>query len=81
MAQETQGRSGPLAGLTKQEADKRIEAKQAQADRLKASHEAARDELKQMKADRKTLDDPQPAGNGTRAQAQAAELRTQGGAG
>ena len=76
-----QGHTGPLAGLTKQEADDRIGAKQDQVDRLKASHEAARDELKQMKADRKTLDDPQPAGNGTRAQVQPAELRNSGGAG
>jgi len=78
---EGQGHTGPLAGLTKAEADERIDRMQAQVDRLKASHEAARDELKRMRADRKTLDDPTPAGNGTRAEAQPAELKSQGGGG
>jgi len=78
---EGQGHTGPLAGLTKQEADELIERRQVQVDRAKATYEAHRDELKQMRADRKTLDDPAPAGNGTRAEAQPAELRSQGGAG
>jgi len=76
-----QGHTGPLAGLTKREADELIERRQTQVDRAKATYEAARDELKQMRADRKTLDDPDPGANGTRAEAQTAELRTQGGAG
>lgn len=74
-----EGRTAPLAGLTAVQADERIEKYGKVVQRAKDDYEAKRDHLKDMKAARKDLAAPEPAGNGTRAQAQAAELRSTGG--
>ena len=73
--------SNPLAGLTEREADQAIDRFAAKVDTAEADLKAAKDHLKAMKAARKTLTEPEaaPEDNGTRADAQAAELSTEAG--
>jgi hypothetical protein len=70
----------PLAGLTEQQADEAIDRLQAKVDDG-IGGPAAKAHLKQMKAARKGLSDPEPVdaqGDGVVAQAQAAEITVEG---
>jgi hypothetical protein len=64
----------PLAGLTAAEADEAIERLEAKVKDQKESLKAAEAHLKDMKAARKNLTEPEPAGNGTVATAGTAEV-------
>jgi hypothetical protein len=74
--------SNPLAGLTEREADQAISRFQAKVDANDESLKAQKAHLKAMKAARKTLNEPVPVdaqGNGTKADADPAELAVEGG--
>lgn len=71
----------PLAGLTGDQADDAIERLGAVVKEHEESLKAAKDHLREMKAARKSLEDPQPRdaqGPGTVAQAQPAEITVEG---
>jgi hypothetical protein len=73
--------TNPLAGLTADQADQAIDALADKLEAQEASLKAAKAHLKEMKAARKTLTDPQPSGNadnGVQAHAQTAEVAAEG---
>ena len=74
--------SNPLAGLTGDEADAAIDRLQGKADAAEAHAKAVKAHLKEMKAARKNLDEPVPVeeqGPGAIAQAEPAQIVTEGG--
>lgn len=71
--------SNPLAGLNADQADEAISRLSDVIKERKESLKASEDHLKEMRAARKTLIDPDPAGNGTKAAAGTAEVRAEGG--
>jgi hypothetical protein len=73
--------SNPLAGLTEREADQAIDRLAAKVDEG-IGGKAAKEHLAAMKRARKHLDEPVPVdaqGNGTRADADPAQISTEGG--
>jgi hypothetical protein len=70
--------SSPLAGLNADQADAAIERLTDKITQQKASLKAAEQHLKDLKAARKDLTDPTPAGNGTKVEAGTAEVRAEG---
>jgi prefoldin subunit 5 len=70
--------SNPLAGLTQDQADEAIERLQAKIAEREDSLKVAKAHLRDLKAARKDLVPPQPPGDGTRAQAQTAEVTAEG---
>jgi hypothetical protein len=73
--------SNPLAGLTAEQADEAIDRLQTKVDTQEDNLKVAKAHLKEMKAARKGLTDPQPRdaqGDGTVAEAQSAEITVEG---
>lgn len=66
--------TNPLAGLTADQADEAIGRLEVKIDQQEATLKAAKAHLRDLKAARKTLTDPQPPGNGTRVQAGTAQV-------
>lgn len=64
----------PLAGLTGDQADEAIDRLAAKIREQEASLKAAKDHLKAMKAARRDLAEPQPAGSGVTVTAETAEV-------
>lgn len=74
--------SNPLAGLTADEADAHIDRYQAKVDHADENLKAQKAHLKEMKAARKSLEEPVPVdeqGPNVTANAQPAEVTVEGG--
>lgn len=71
--------TNPLAGLTADQADEAIQRLTDKVKQQKESLKAAEDHLKNLKAARKDLRAPDPAGNGTRVEAGTAQVSAEAG--
>jgi hypothetical protein len=70
--------SSPLAGLTGEQADDAIARLATKIDQQDQSLRAAKAHLKEMRAARKALAEPEPAGNGVAAHAESAQITAEG---